>query len=301
MEYRQILTVFILVGVCALLNTFISKLLNKILVHSNSLNPKVRIYIEKAIKTLLIVIEVNIVCSAAGIPTTIFTALSSIVAIAISLATQGLLQNIVSGTIINTYRPYKVGDLIENKTAKGTVLEIGSIATKLKRVDGALVIIPNNELQKEPLINYTTLGKNRIEATVSVEYTYTPEQIRKAMLYAAKRTPGVLDDPAPMVVLTGYDESGITYSLRAWANHEEFFDIQCKMTEELFYVFREYKINIPYPKLTVLQPDEIVELPELPDISRISRFSEPTNPQTKTVGQKNPVNPQKNSSNKIVS
>ena len=61
-------------------------------------------------------------------------------------------------------------------------------------------------------------------AAVSASYDDAPEAVRSACLKALSRTPNILPDPAPQVVLTAYGESSIEYHVRFWAKTEDYWD-----------------------------------------------------------------------------
>ena len=86
-----------------------------------------------------------------------FTALtvSGIVAIALSLALQATLTNVISGILLLTDGSMHVNDSVAYSGIKGEVVKIGLRNTWIKTYEGNLVIISNSQLASGPLTNYT--------------------------------------------------------------------------------------------------------------------------------------------------
>lgn len=103
-----------------------------------------------------------------GIEMTSFIAILGAAGLAVGLALSGTLQNFAGSVIILIFKPYKVGDVIEAQSYRGTVSEIHIFNTILKTPDNKTVIIPNGKLSiyhlqiirpnpREELIGYSVL------------------------------------------------------------------------------------------------------------------------------------------------
>ena len=80
---------------------------------------------------------------------------SAIAGIAITLALQTTLQNLVSGIILLQHRFLRVGDLVQFSGMKGKVVGFGLVTTVIKLDDGSLAFVSNSNLLSGPLINFT--------------------------------------------------------------------------------------------------------------------------------------------------
>jgi small-conductance mechanosensitive channel len=80
---------------------------------------------------------------------------SAIAGIAVTLALQTTLQNLVAGLILLQHRSIRVGDLVLFSGAKGVVASFGLVTTVIKLDDGTLAFVSNSNLLSGPLINYT--------------------------------------------------------------------------------------------------------------------------------------------------
>ncbi|MFH1848359.1 MAG: mechanosensitive ion channel domain-containing protein, partial [Candidatus Omnitrophota bacterium] len=76
--------------------------------------------------------------------------------LAIALAAQDTIANIIAGFLIMIDNPFSIGDCIKLPSGeKVKVLDIGIRRSKFESEDGAMVIVPNLELSKSKIINYT--------------------------------------------------------------------------------------------------------------------------------------------------
>jgi len=112
-----------------------------------------------------------------------------------------------------------------------------------------MVIIPNSVIAKELIINYDFPSKlHRQKIEVGVGYQTPPSLVRQALLEAARSEKGVLDNPAPDVHLTDYDEYSINYELRYWlADYEQVEEIRSRILAQIYEVFKRRGIRIPFP------------------------------------------------------
>jgi small conductance mechanosensitive channel len=84
-----------------------------------------------------------------------FLTLSGIAGLAISLALQNTLSNIISGILILSDGVLRLHDSIEYSGVKGKVVKIGLRATWVRTDNGDIAIISNNYLANGPLVNFT--------------------------------------------------------------------------------------------------------------------------------------------------
>jgi MscS family membrane protein len=119
--------------------------------------------------------------------------------LAVALAAQKSLENLIGGIVLYVSHPVRVGDFCAFGDKLGTVEEIGLRATLVRTLDDTLVSVPNAEFSSHQLDNYSKRRKIWYHPRIRVRYETTPDQIRyilvqvRAMLYAH---PKVDPDPA---------------------------------------------------------------------------------------------------------
>lgn len=206
--------------------------------------------IKSVLRVLLYAILVLIAASSLGIDVTGVVALASVASLALSLALQNSLTNLIGGFTLLYTRPFHSGDYVEIAGQSGTVKEVGMAYTKLLTPDNKLVQIPNSSVVATEITNYSCTGTRRVDVTVSAAYSAPVDQVVQA-LYEAARVDGVLEDPAPFAAVTGYGESSIGYVVRVWTSTDHYWDVYNAITYNIKSTFDRSGIAMTYPHLNV--------------------------------------------------
>ena len=190
------------------------------------------------------------VASALGIDVTGIVALASVLTLAISLALQNIMANVIGGFTILSTHPFHSGDYVEIAGQSGTVEEINMTYTKLATPDNKLISIPNSAVVAAQITNYSASPTRRVDITVSASYTTPIQQVLDALVQAGT-VDKVLLDPAPVALVTSYGESAINYALRLWVNSADYWDVYFAVNQRVKAVFDENGIAMTYPHLNV--------------------------------------------------
>lgn len=184
---------------------------------------------------------------------------AGVMGLALSLAAKDTLSNLIAGVLLIIDRPFQVGDRIElwltpNETGSwGDVIEIGLRATKIRNPDNLVVVVPNNEIMRRDIINYTMSGAHiRLRLPFDVAYDSDIERAKKILIELASKTEGVKMDPAPIVIVRDFGPSEVKLQLRVWiedARARRAIGDQIK--EAAMSAFSEAGVEIPYPKRDV--------------------------------------------------
>lgn len=240
----------VIIGVIGiLLIRLVLRMLSRIL-EKSKLEKAAHSLIQTLVKTVLYVLLGLILASSIGIDVTGIVALASVATLAVSLALQNMLANVIGGFTLLYTHPFSAGDYVEIAGQAGTVQEVGIAYTRLTTPDNKLVSIPNSAVVAAEIVNYTAIGTRRVEINVTASYEAEPELVVSALLESAGDH-RVLSDPAPFAALTGYGDSAIGYTLRVWVRSEDYWDVYHKINGSLFALFREKGIEMTYPHLNV--------------------------------------------------
>ncbi|MDE7262320.1 MAG: mechanosensitive ion channel family protein [Oscillospiraceae bacterium] len=247
---ENVLSALALLLACLAVARLVMGLARKLLGRS-SMDERVRKYVLKGTKGLLYVLTVLIVAGSLGVDVTSLIAVVSIFGLAVSLAVQDMLSNVAGGMVLLFSKPFTLGDYISTGEGDGTVAEIGLTHTKLDTPGGQRVMLPNSKLVAGQITNYTVRGVRRADHAVSASYGSEPEAVRAACLKALERTPNILPDPAPQVVVFAYGERSIEYHVRFWAKTEDYWDAHFRSLEEIRKAFIEDGVAMAYNHLNV--------------------------------------------------
>ncbi len=99
--------------------------------------------------------------------------------IAVALAVQNVLGDLFASLSIALDKPFRVGDFLITGEEKGTVERIGIKSTHLRSLTGELIVMPNGELLKSRLRNYTNMTERRIAFTIGITYETARDGIRE--------------------------------------------------------------------------------------------------------------------------
>lgn len=188
--------------------------------------------------------------SALGIDVTGIVALASVLTLAVSLALQNMMANVIGGFTILSTHPFHSGDYVEIAGQSGTVQEISMSYTKLTTPDNKMISIPNSAVVAAQIVNYTCTGTRRVEVAISASYDAQPQKVIDALVQAGTLD-NVLLDPAPCAVIINYGESAIQYSLRVWVKAEHYWDVYFEINQRVKKIFDEQGIPMTYPHLNV--------------------------------------------------
>jgi potassium efflux system protein len=136
------------------------------------------------------------------------------VTVGLGFGLQEVFANFVSGIILLTERPVRVGDLVTIGGSTGRVARISTRATTLLDFDNKDIVIPNKSLITEPITNWTLNDANvRDVLKVGVAYGSDLALVTRTLEEAVAGVEGVLRDPAPRVFLAGFGASSIDFDV----------------------------------------------------------------------------------------
>ncbi len=221
------------------------------LVGRAALDERIKRYILRGVRAFLYLLTALVMAGSLNIDVSSLIALVGVFGLAVSLAVQDVLGNVAGGMVLLFSKPFTLGDYVSTADGEGEVAEITLTHTKLDTPAGQRVMLPNSKLMAGQIVNYTVRGVRRADHAVSASYDDAPEAVRSACLKALSRTPGILPDPAPQVVLTAYGESSIEYRVRFWAKTEDYWDAHFRSLEEIHRAFAEDGVTMTYNHLNV--------------------------------------------------
>lgn len=185
---------------------------------------------------------------------------AGIMAMAVGLASQEALSNIVGGLFIVFSRPFKVGDFIQvDNVIVGTVMEITLRHTVIRNAENRMILIPNNKINSSTIIN-SSYGDTATCSFIEVGVSYTTDldkaisvmrdEIMRHPLLIDKRTDEEKNNGTPQVVIRTISLGDSSITLRAWAwaaTTGNAFVLKCDLLKSIKERFDIEKIEIPYP------------------------------------------------------
>jgi small-conductance mechanosensitive channel len=185
---------------------------------------------------------------------------AGILAMAVGLASQDALSNVIGGLFIIFSRPFRVGDFIKvDDVVTGTVMEITLRHTMILNAENRIILIPNSKINSSTIIN-STLGDTATCSFVEVGVSYTTDLdfAMNVMREVAMAHPLCIDhrsaadkqNGVPQVITRVIELGDSSITLRAWAwasSTGDAFVLKCDLLKQIKERFDEEKIEIPYP------------------------------------------------------
>jgi small-conductance mechanosensitive channel len=153
------------------------------------------------------------------IPVTALAFISGAVAIGIGFGAQNIINNLISGWILMSERPVRIGDFVEIDAHRGVVEEIGNRSTRIKRVDGVHLLVPNSQMLERVVVNWTLVDRDfRTSVRVGVVYGSPVEQVKELLLKATVAQVDTLKDPPPLVVFEDFGDNALVFDVFFWCH-----------------------------------------------------------------------------------
>lgn len=243
------LPVIFIVVVGLLIIKAVMKLVDRALAKSRLENAATGL-VKSLLKVVLYVLLGLMVADKLGIDVTGVVALASVASLALSLALQDALTNVIGGFTLLSNHPFKAGDLVEIAGQTGVVQTIELNYTKLVTGDNKVISIPNSAVVAAQIVNYSTAGTRRVDIAVSASYDSPVETVKDALITAA-RVPTVLETPVPFAAVSKYGDSAIEYILQVWTTSDDYWTTLFTVNENIKDQFDANGVQFTFPHVTV--------------------------------------------------
>jgi small-conductance mechanosensitive channel len=187
--------------------------------------------------------------SAAGVQLDKLTVLTGAFGVGVGFGMQNVVNNFVSGLILQYERPIRVGDILEVGGVGGQVSRIGIRASTIYTAQGAEVIIPNSAFISNQVTNWTlNKSRRRVDINVGVAYGTDPERVIAILKKLAADHPEVLKQPEPGAFFQDFGPNSLLFILMFWADQSTFFRLRSEIAIALNAALRQAGIEIPLPQ-----------------------------------------------------
>ncbi|MBU2019772.1 MAG: mechanosensitive ion channel family protein [Bacteroidetes bacterium] len=224
-QIPDIILALLIVSLGILISQKIARLSSKA-ISAKSDDPIMVNFLEKAIRILLSGMFIMFALDIAGLQglaTAILTAAGAS-AVIIGFAFRDIGENFISGIILSFNRPFNVNETVSIGEIFGQVKNIEFRYTKLRTFDGRDVYIPNSDVIKKPVFNYTEDGFFRFDFVVGIAYEDDIKAAEKLIMETVNKTNNVFQDEShPNFIFT--DElsvSTVNLKVQFWVETFEY-------------------------------------------------------------------------------
>lgn len=248
--FTDVLAAFVIFSIGLLVTRILYRWLARSLLPRTTLEASLQNSIATIAGYAGVIIAVALALGRLGVNLENIALVAGALSIGIGFGLQSIVSNFVSGLILLTERPIRVGDWIVVGSEQGFVRRISVRSTEIETFERASVILPNSELITGMVKNWThadSLG--RLEIPVGVSYDSDPDQVRDLLLAAAKEHPQVLNSPEPYVLFMNFGDSALEFELRGLiVNVNQRLTVSSELRFDIFRRLRAAGIEIPFPQ-----------------------------------------------------
>lgn len=203
----------------------------------------------------LVIVIVVTALSLLHVPLTAFAFVSGAVAIGVGFGAQNIVNNFISGWILMSERPVRIGDFVEIEGAHGSVETIGNRSTRIRRTDGVHMLVPNSHMLEKTVVNWTLIDRQiRAIVRVGVSYGSPVREVERLIHQAVDENSRVNQDPAPQVIFEEFGDNALTFDAYFWcdvSSKRELRQIRSEIRFRITELFTDHGIVIAFPQRDV--------------------------------------------------
>ena len=133
----------------------------------------------------------------------------------------------------------------------GFVSEIGFMTTIITSYDNKRIIIPNSDITKNRIVNFSAEKTRRVDLTFSISYADDIARAKEIVMQTALQNEKILRHPVPEVTVGAHSASSIDLFCRVWCNTPDYWSVFFAMQENVKLNFDKGGINIPFTQVDV--------------------------------------------------
>ncbi len=180
---------------------------------------------------------------------------SGLFAVALAFAMKNISENYLAGAMIRFERTIKVGDVLQ-LGATGMMMRVKKIGfrdTIVRSKDEMDILIPNSDLVREKVANFTFRDATcRVKTFVGVSYSSDLDKVREVLETVCNTFADLSDQHAPQVLLTDFGNSSINYRISVWIEDPwTRGQVKSDLNEAIWDAFNDAGIVMAFPQLDV--------------------------------------------------
>ena len=200
--------------------------------------------IRKAVLYTGILILLVVTLRIAGVQVAALLGAAGVVGIAVGIASQASLSNIISGLFLVSERFFEIGDVVRVSGHVGTISAIDLLSVKIKTFDNVLVRIPNQQIIETDFVNITRFPIRRLDFALTLPFDLAIPTVFDALHEAVSRVPNALSQPEPFIMYTGHGGDGWSVLLGVWFERADYVVVRNAVAVEIQTVFRERSLAV---------------------------------------------------------
>ncbi len=175
--------------------------------------------------------------------------------VAIALAAQAVLKDVFSYFVILFDRPFELNDfIIVASDLMGTIEHVGVKTTRVRSLNGELLVFANSDLTSSRIRNYQTLRDRRIQFNIGVTYNTRLQHLKEIPGMIESIIAGIGDSVFERAHFSSFDASSLTFQVVYHvlsSDYATYMDIQQKINYAVMEEFEKRGIEFAFPTQTI--------------------------------------------------
>ncbi len=227
--------------------------------------------IENIIMIITVLVSVGLILSYFHIDYTMIAGALAFIGIAIAFGMQDSIANIMAGFMLAGDKPFAIGDRVRvgeaGRETWGDVVKIGLNSTRIRTVEGELVVIPNSFIAKHDIWNYTRESPIIVhKINIGISYGSDWRLAKKIIVEEARAHTRIMKNPQPFVMMDQFGDFSINLKLWVWLKHAlDREQVRSDLLEGIKDRFDKEGVEIPFPYRTLVYKKDLTTEAKLPD------------------------------------
>jgi len=196
-----------------------------------------------------------------------FQGVAAFLGLLLTFGSASAVSNAVGGVVMVYMRPFHPGDRVRIADTLGDIEERGILVTRVRTPKNVVVTIPHSQVLGSHIINYSRVARERgivLHTTVTIGYDVPWPKVHEALLAAARKVNGVLEDPGPFVLQTALGDFTVAYELNAHTREPERMGmLYSDLHREIQTEFAKAKIEITSPSFHSVRDGNTSTIPTM--------------------------------------
>lgn len=174
--------------------------------------------------------------------------------VAVALAVQNILSDLLSSLAIYFDKPFRPGDFIIFEGNMGTVKKIGIKTTRIHALSGEEIVVPNQTLTSTSINNYKNLKKRRVVFNLGVNYHTKPEKLEKIPQIIKHIITSIDQTEFDRAHFNAFNDSSLSFEIVyhvTTSDYDRYMDIQQQINLAIVNKFNHEKIDLAFPTRTI--------------------------------------------------
>lgn len=218
-------------------------------------------FIASILQAFIILIAISLILGILGLDIKLILTSLGLGGLSFALAGQDIVSNIFGGIIISLERPFEIGDWVKTPDVEGSIEDISLRSTKIRTLDDALTIVPNQKFTSTAITNWTRLERRLAQFTLGLEYSTPPavmEEVLTKLREMLAAHPEVYSDTIQVRFLN-FNASSLDVYVQFYTtvtNIMEYRAVREDINLRIMKIFADCGASMAFPTQTVYMSSE---------------------------------------------